>query len=104
MPAVSYVVTAALPDVATRDEYARWLLDGHVQAVLAGGANRAEVIGIEDPATPLAVQSRYEFPDRAAFDRYIAEVAPRLRAEGVARFGSRPGVSFARLVGTILGP
>ncbi len=100
MARVAYTVTATLPDTPTRDLYEAWLLGGHVRQVLAGGAERAQVVRLSDP--PLAVQSRYEFASERAFERYLQDHAPALRADGLARFGSVSGVTFRREVGTIL--
>jgi hypothetical protein len=47
--------------------------------------------------------SRYEFASREAFDRYVSEAAPRLRAEGLAKFGQDRGVSYLRYVGQVIG-
>jgi hypothetical protein len=105
---LAYTVVATLPDERTLAEYTAWLLAGHIQAVLRGGATSAEVIG-PDPAAlaeggaPIRVESRYIFPTRAAFEAYEAVHAPALRADGAARFGGRPGVSFSRAVGLVLG-
>ncbi len=100
MARVAYTVTAILPDTPTRDLYEAWLLGGHVQQVLAGGAEAAQVVRLSEP--PLAVQSRYEFASEGAFERYLQDHAPALRADGLARFGSVSGVTFRREVGTIL--
>lgn len=98
-----YSVEAELPDEATRDRYVSWLLGGHIQAVVEGGAALAEVIQVSEPAGNLVVQTRYRFPDRAAFDQYVAQYAPRLREEGRRLFPPESGVRFSRQVGTILG-
>lgn len=100
MPSVYYAVTATLPDLSTRDEFVHWLRTGHVQDVLRGGATRAEIIVMDVDGGSLAVKAAYAFPDRATFERYLSEHAPRLRAEGIAKFGSRPGVSFIRELGS----
>lgn len=100
-PPVSYVVTATLPSEPLALEYVAWLWAGHAQQVLAGGATRAEVIRITEPPSPPRVQTRYVFQSRAAFDRYLAQFAPALRAEGIAKWGDR--VSFVREVGEIVG-
>ena len=94
---VSYCVTAQLPNGEVRGQYEAWLLGGHVQAVVAGGATSAEVVRLEGPG--FRVQSRYIFPDAAAFDRYVATVAPGLRADGMQRFGGIAGVEFSRAGG-----
>lgn len=100
MKPVSYTVTATLPDEATAREFADWLRGGHIQQVLAGGADEAVVIWSEDP--PLRVEARYRFADHATLDRYLRLHAPALRAEGLKRFGPQRGVSLERRVGIIL--
>lgn len=87
-----YSVRAVLPDDVVRREYLSWLRSGHVHAVLAGGARAARII--LDDARPLEIVTQYDFADHAAFQVYERESAPALRAEGVARFGSR--ASFTR--------
>lgn len=94
-----YVVTATFPDESVRREYLRWLRDGHVDRVVRGGAESGEIIEIEEPAAPLSVQTRYVFADRAAYDRYVREHAPALRAEGMALFGPSRGVTMSRMLG-----
>ena len=79
--------------------YLDWLAGGHAAQVLAGGADRAEVVRLQGDS--LQVETRYRFPDRAAFDRYERDHAPALRADGLARFGEA-GIRFERTVGTIL--
>jgi hypothetical protein len=108
MSEVAYTVIATLPDEPTLAEYVDWLLDGHIQAVIRGGAVSAEVIG-PSPKGPIGsdmifrVESRYIFPTREAFETYEAVHAPALRADGSTRFGGRAGISFARSVGEVVG-
>lgn len=102
MHEVAYTVTALLPDTVTRDRYIRWLREGHIQQVVSGGAKEAAVVVIEEPARPLKVVCRYIFENREAFNRYVADHAPKLRAEGMALFGPELGVSFERSVGSII--
>lgn len=101
MPSVSYVVIATLPDQATAAEYIGWLEDGHVDAVIRGGAHAGMIVRIQDPSEPIQIETRYVFSTRALLDRYLQETAPRLRADGNARFGPR-GVTFTRRIGEIL--
>lgn len=91
----TYSVRALLADAATLDEYLAWLKGGHVHAVLAAGARSARIVC--DDARGLEVVTQYEFADRAAFGVYERESAPKLRADGAARFGSR--ATFARSAG-----
>src|SRR4051812_48036059 len=100
MPGVSYTVTATLPNEDTRQEYIRWLAGGHTDQVIRGGAASAQIVQITDPASPLEVQARYVFPSREALDVYLRDHAPKLRKDGMDRFGAT--VTFRRQVGTIL--
>ncbi|HLO39496.1 MAG TPA: DUF4286 family protein [Phycisphaerales bacterium] len=102
MHTVSYSVLCTLPDLPTARSYKDWLTQGHVQAVLAGGATGVEVVELisDDPRPRIEV--RYSFEDQAAFDRYEKVHAPALRADGAARFGSIPGVWFERRIGSVI--
>lgn len=79
-------------DAAIRDDYLAWLAP-HVAEILAlPGFTGAQVFEVADPAAApgrasLCVQ--YRLAGQADLDRYLAEQAPRLRAEGMARFGGR---------------
>lgn len=79
-------------DRAIRDDYLRWL-DAHVGEILAlPGFTGADVFEVLDPAPDddvarLCVQ--YRLLDGAALDAYLRDHAPRLRADGIARFGER---------------
>jgi hypothetical protein len=102
MSGVWYMVTATLPDEDTRASYLAWLARGHLDQVKAGGASTAHLVTVDEPAQPLEVCTVYTFPTRAAFDCYLRDHAPRLRAEGLGRFGPSTGVTFRRQIGTIL--
>ncbi|MFC3550637.1 DUF4286 family protein [Lysobacter cavernae] len=79
-------------DAVIRAEYLAWL-DAHVREICAlPGFVAATVFDVLDPAAEpgherLCVQ--YTLSDAAALDAYLREHAPRMRAEGVARFGER---------------
>lgn len=71
--------------------YAQWLRE-HVEQMLAlpgfVGAEWFEVPAADEPAhTAWCVQ--YRLVDAAALEHYLLVHAPRMRAEGVARFGDR---------------
>ena len=100
MPRIAYSVIATLPDPTMVPEYIAWLKSGHVDAVRRAGAESGVIIRVTDPASPVQVETRYVFPSRGVLDRYLAEVAPALRADGAERFGSR-GVTFARRIGDL---
>ncbi len=95
---VIYAVTATVP-ASVQEAYLTWLLDGHVAAVLAGGALQAWVTRLD--GDPPRVESRYRFANRAALDHYLVHTAPGLRAEGSARFVEPHGVVFTREIGIL---
>ncbi|GAB3102430.1 DUF4286 family protein [Lysobacter terrae] len=79
-------------DAAIRAEYLDWLA-AHVAEICAlPGFLGAQVLEVADPPAAsgrvtLCVQYRLTGPQ--ALGIYLAEHAPRLRAEGQARFGDR---------------
>jgi hypothetical protein len=93
-------VTTTLNSLENRLSYLNWLKSGHIQAV-ARWAKRAEIIEIlpenSDASSQTAssqtvssqthqifqVKSLYLFDSKEAFDRYLKEGAPSLRAEGL---------------------
>lgn len=101
MSEIAYTVVATMPDEQTGREYVAWLRDGHVDGVLQGGASAGLIVQIDDPAAPIRIETRYRFASMAAFDRYEAEAAPALRADGLARWPGR-GVTFERTIGRIV--
>jgi hypothetical protein len=101
MAAIAYTVAVTFPDPALAAEWLRWLTEGHIAEVLAGGACDAEIVQLDGPEP--AFEVRYHFPSRAAFARYEKEHAPRLRAEGLRRFPVEKGVVYRRSVGQVIG-
>lgn len=97
--ATRYTVIAEFDDPAVAAEWVGWLRDGHLADVIAAGALDAEVVAMEGAATPVAYEVRYRFADRASLERYFTEHAPRLRAEGLARFPPERGIRYRRSVG-----
>ncbi|MFO1507649.1 MAG: DUF4286 family protein [Lysobacterales bacterium] len=79
-------------DVQIAQEYRRWL-DRHVRDMLAlpgfTGAELWERIDPPPPAERVVLVAQYRLADRISFDRYLAEHAPRMREEGLRRFGGR---------------
>jgi hypothetical protein len=97
---VHYWVTATFADEGTRDEFVAWLRGaaggaGHLGEVVAAGAMRGRILLPRGSPGTWQARAEYVFASWEAFDRYVREQAPRLRADGMARFGHR-GVSFAR--------
>ena len=79
-------------DASLRDEYIAWLQE-HVREMLAlPGFTGAEILVPVDPLPPSGrsiVCVQYRLRDRAAWGRYLAEHAPRVREAGRSRFGDR---------------
>lgn len=100
MSAIAYTVLATFPDEPTAREYIDWLAGGHIGAVLRGGAASAQII--RNQAEPIQFEIRYLFPNQQVFDRYVAEFAPALRAEGVRRFPPERGIRMERRSGLLL--
>lgn len=103
MTAIAYTVRATLPDDAAADRYISWLEDGHIDAVIKGGAHSAMIVRLdrEGPGDRPRVEVRYIFSTRAAFEGYVREHAPALRADGLKHFGPESGVAFERSTGEV---
>jgi hypothetical protein len=109
----SYTVTATFDDPAVADEWLAWLRDEHVRDVIEAGAMDGEVI-VVDPDSPSGetangagprkqtCEVRYHFTDRAAFEAYVRDHAPRLREEGLRRFPPERGIAYSRRSGEVV--
>jgi hypothetical protein len=103
MSAIAYTVTATIADPQVAERYLAWLEDGHVDAVIAGGAHSAMIVRLDraSPGEPVRIETRYIFSTRASFDRYEREHAPALRAQGQKLFAPTTGIAFSRSVGEV---
>ena len=97
-----YEVTLEV-DAAIAADYRAWLED-HVAQILAlpgfTGARIYEVLEPQPPATLVALCVQYTLRGRDDFDAYLREHAPRMRADGVARFGDRFRAERRVLIGS----
>ncbi|GAA2998659.1 hypothetical protein [Actinokineospora diospyrosa] len=84
---VIYAVRVEFSDPDVRDSYLKWITGGHAAAVVAAGAESAEVLSLADGA----LEMRYAFADRAALAAYESGPAIALRAEAEEHF---PAGSF----------
>jgi len=76
-------------DAEVATEYRAWL-EPHIREVLAiAGFDHAELYAEDDDAGHVVWTIRYQLRDRAALEAYLRDHAPRLRADGQARFGGR---------------
>lgn len=94
-----YRVRCEFTDPTVAEAWLAWLHDEHLQDVLDAGALEAFVLRVDAPTTTL--EAVYRFADRAAFSRYEAEHAGRLRAEGLVRFPLSLGLSYSRTTGEL---
>ncbi len=101
IPMLAYTVAVTFEDATLAEEWLRWLREGHIAEVLAGGATRADIVEMDGPGRSFEV--RYLFPSREAFANYEVEHAPRLRADGLKRFPRERGVTYRRSTGAVLG-
>jgi hypothetical protein len=79
-------------DAAVAADYRAWLSQ-HVREMLAlPGFVAAEILECRDPPPApdtLALCVQYRLADADALDRYLREDAPRMRADGMVRFGGK---------------
>lgn len=77
-------------EAAIAADYRAWL-DGHIREILAiPGFAEAELLREEDDDGGRVVWTiRYHLDSRDALETYLRDHAPRLRADGQARFGNR---------------
>lgn len=76
-------------DAAIEAEYRAWL-DGHIRQILAvPGFQEAELLREDDDGERAVWTIRYHLDSRDALETYLRDHAPRLRADGQARFGNR---------------
>ncbi|AOS43666.1 hypothetical protein Verru16b_00718 [Lacunisphaera limnophila] len=105
MPAILYTVRATCKDIQQRGRFLSWLSPNHVAAVLRGGATAVRIVlplpDDRSGPTPAVVETQYTFPSRKAFDTYLRDHAPALRADALQHFPPESGVTFARQVAEI---
>ncbi len=103
MPSILYTVRTICRDVPQRGRYLAWLSPNHVVEVMKGGATGVRII-LPDRASdtaPAVVETQYTFPSRKAFDDYVRDHAPALRADGLKHFPPDSGLTSERQVAEI---
>ncbi len=118
MPSILYTVRTTCPNIQVRGRFLAWLSPNHIIEVMKGGATSARIVlpdRINDPArgepvesadrptlaAPAIVETQYVFPSRKAYDAYIRDHAPALRADGLKHFPPESGVTSERQVAGI---
>jgi hypothetical protein len=79
-------------DAAAHDDYRLWLRE-HIAEILAlPGFTGAKIFEVQEPppsAGRIGLCVQYLLNNRESLENYLRDHAPRLRADGVARFGDR---------------
>ena len=112
MPTILYTVRATCPSLQVRGRFLAWLSPNHIMEVMKGGATGARIVlpdreSDSAPASPerveraAVVETQYVFPSRKAFDTYVRDHAPALRADGLKHFPPESGVTYTRQVAEI---
>lgn len=99
-PTFAYSVIATFEDPSLVEPWTDWLRREHFADVCVAGAIDAALIvhDVGEGKSP-CLEARYRFADRAAFEAYEQNHAPRLREEGLSLFPS--GVSYRRTTGMV---
>jgi len=103
MPSILYTVRTTCPTIQVRGRYLAWLSPNHILEVMKGGATGARIV-LPDRANdtaPAVVEVQYTFPSRKAFDTYVRDHAPALRADGLKHFPPEIGLTYERQVAEI---
>jgi len=98
----AYTVRCEIDDHAVAEEWVLWMTGEHLADVIAAGAVSADLVILD--GEPRAFEARYAFASRDAYDAYIRDHAPRLRAEGLALFPLERGLKYLRTCGEVLLP
>lgn len=98
----AYTVRCELDDPALAEEWIAWMRDEHLADVVAAGAEAAELVRLDGDGDPITCEARYRFTDRAAFERYERDQAPRLRAAGLEAFPLERGLRYTRTAGEVV--
>jgi hypothetical protein len=104
-PILAYTVSAAFEGTETglMEQWIDWLKAEHLYEVCEAGAMDAWIVRLDPrPGEPLRCEVRYRFASRRAFEAYERDHAPRLRAEGLARFPVASGIRYSRSLGEIV--
>ncbi len=96
----AYTVRCEFDDAAVAQRWLEWMEREHLADVCAAGARRAEAIRFD--GAPASCEVRYLFDSREAYEAYLRDHAPRLRAEGLKRFPPELGLRYTRTTGDVV--
>jgi hypothetical protein len=95
---IEYVVHADFESIELAGEWTAWLLAGHLEAVVQGGALSSSLLKLSE----LRFEARYRFESRESFARYEAGPAVALRADSARMFPPGQGLVMSRSVVEVL--
>ncbi len=95
-----YTVACEFESVEVAQQWVDWLEREHLADVCAAGALDAEIVRMDGPA--IRYEVHYRFRNRAVFEAYERDHAPRLRAESLRVFPLNLGLRYARSTGEII--
>ena len=103
MPRILYTVRATLPTLKLQSRYLAWLVPDHIAAIKAAGAESVRIVLPDrvNETAPALVEAQYVFPSRKAFDTYVRDHAPALRADSLKHFPPECGLTAERQVAEI---
>lgn len=105
MTQIAYTVIATISYKSKAEEWLDWLKNGHIDDVIKGGAESAEIVRLDHETEGQAdttYEIRYKFKDRGIFEEYIEKHAPALRQEGYEKFPSTDGFKYHRTTAEII--
>jgi hypothetical protein len=95
---IIYTVRADFADAAVGARWLAWV-GPHAEDVIAAGALAAQVVRHADGRS---AEVHYRFASAAAFEAYLRDHAPRLRADGLRHFPAGSGVTLSRRHGELV--
>ena len=98
---ILYEVHAHITNKEIEREWISWMLETHIDDVVKAGASIGHLV--KDDSTSGSYRAIYWFSSRRAFEKYIEEKAPQLRAEGIRRFGDSNYIQYSRTTAELLG-
>ena len=99
---ISYTVRCEITDSEVAENWLRWLRDQHISDVVSAGAKCGDVFEMDHDSKARLFEIRYQFENRASFEKYVSEHAPRLREEGLEKFPLELGLSYSRSSGELI--
>ena len=89
---ITYNVTVSV-EATTAEAWQAWMRDEHIAQILDTGCFRTarlyRLLDVEGSEGYETFVAQYDAPDRAHYERYIAEHAQEMRRRGMEKFGDR---------------